>query len=83
MSQGIAMPYAQVGAMTEIPRFAGTAAGIGVFMQNFGAALFSQLYGLLADGSPQPMSMIALLCAVLGLITGAIPFVLARQRIKP
>ena len=83
MSQGIAMPYAQVGAMTEIPRFAGTAAGIGVFMQNFGAALFSQLYGLLADGSPQPMSMIALLCAVLGLITGAIPFVLARRRIKP
>ena len=37
MAQGIAMPYAQVGAMAEIPRFAGTAAGIGVFMQNFGA----------------------------------------------
>ena len=28
------------GAMAEIPRFAGTAAGIGVFMQNFCAAVF-------------------------------------------
>ena len=79
MSQGIAMPYAQAGAMNEIPRYAGTAAGIGVFMQNFGAALFSQLYGLLADGTPWPMSMIALLCAALGLVTGAIPFLLARR----
>jgi DHA1 family bicyclomycin/chloramphenicol resistance-like MFS transporter len=83
MAQGISMPYAQVGAMAEIPRFAGTAAGIGVFMQNFGAALFSQLYGLLADGTPLPMSMIALLGAVLSLVTGAIPFILARRRIKP
>ena len=41
MAQGIAMPYAQVGAMAEIPRFAGTAAGIGVFMQNFCAAVFA------------------------------------------
>ena len=83
MAQGISMPYAQVGAMAEIPRFAGTAAGIGVFMQNFGAALFSQLYGLLADGTPLPMSMIALLGAVLCVVTGVVPFVLARRRIKP
>jgi DHA1 family bicyclomycin/chloramphenicol resistance-like MFS transporter len=81
MSQGIAMPYAQAGAMNEIPRFAGTAAGVGVFMQNFGAALFSQLYGLLADGTPMPMSMIALLCAALGLVTGTVPFALARRRV--
>ena len=59
MAQGIAMPYAQAGAMNEIPRFAGTAAGIGVFMQNFCAALFAQLYGLFADGTPRPMVMIA------------------------
>jgi DHA1 family bicyclomycin/chloramphenicol resistance-like MFS transporter len=83
MSQGIGMPYTQAGAMNEIPRFAGTAAGVGVFMQNFGAALFSQLYGLLADGTPMPMSMIALLCAALGLVAGAIPFALARRRVMP
>ena len=83
ISQGIAMPYAQAGAMNEIPRFAGTAAGLGVFMQNFGAALFSQLYGLLADGSPTPMSLIALLSATLGLLCGAVPFLLARRRVTP
>jgi DHA1 family bicyclomycin/chloramphenicol resistance-like MFS transporter len=83
MSQGIGMSYSQVGAMAEIPRFAGTAAGIGVFMQNFGAALFSQLYGLLADGTPMPMSMMALLAAALALISGTIPFLLARRRLTP
>ena len=83
LSQGIAMPYAQAGAMNEIPRFAGTAAGVGVFMQNFGAAIFSQLYGLLADGTPGPMCMIAVMCSTLGLIVGSVPFLLARRRVTP
>jgi MFS transporter, DHA1 family, multidrug resistance protein len=78
MAQGIAMPYAQVGAMAEVPRFAGTAAGIGVFMQNFGAAVFSQLYGTFADGTPRPMIMIAVLCGTLTLIVGAIPLLQKR-----
>jgi DHA1 family bicyclomycin/chloramphenicol resistance-like MFS transporter len=78
MAQGIAMPYAQVGAMAEVPRFAGTAAGIGVFMQNFGAAIFSQLYGVFADGTPRPMIMIAVLCGVLTAISGAIPYLQRR-----
>ena len=72
------MPYAQVGAMAEVPRFAGTAAGIGVFMQNFGAAVFSQLYGVFADGSPRPMIMIAVLCGSLTLVAGVIPFLQKR-----
>jgi DHA1 family bicyclomycin/chloramphenicol resistance-like MFS transporter len=80
MAQGIALPYAQVGAMAEIPRFAGTAAGIGVFMQHFCAAAFAQLYGVLADGTPQPMVMIAVLCGVLTLLVGAVPFLLMRRR---
>jgi DHA1 family bicyclomycin/chloramphenicol resistance-like MFS transporter len=78
MAQGIAMPYAQVGAMAEVPRFAGTAAGIGVFMQNFGAAVFSQLYGVFADGTPRPMIMIAVLCGSLTLVAGVIPFLQKR-----
>jgi DHA1 family bicyclomycin/chloramphenicol resistance-like MFS transporter len=73
MAQGIAMPHAQAGAMNEIPRFAGTAAGVGVFMQNFCAALFAQLYGIFADGTPRPMIMIAVLCGSLTFLTGAIP----------
>jgi DHA1 family bicyclomycin/chloramphenicol resistance-like MFS transporter len=80
MAQGIAMPYAQVGAMAEVPRFAGTAAGIGVFMQNFGAAVFSQLYGLFADGTPTPMSMIALFSATLCFVAGSVPFLLKRMK---
>src|SRR6476620_9308347 len=78
MAQGIAMPYAQVGAMAEVPRFAGTAAGVGVFMQNFGAAVFAQLYGIFADGTPRPMVMIAVLCGFLTLITAAIPILQKR-----
>jgi DHA1 family bicyclomycin/chloramphenicol resistance-like MFS transporter len=65
--------------MAEIPRFAGTAAGIGVFMQNFGGAVFAQIYGVLADGTPRPMMMIALLCAVLNVVVGAIPYLLKRR----
>jgi DHA1 family bicyclomycin/chloramphenicol resistance-like MFS transporter len=76
MSQGIAMPYAQVGAMMEVPAFAGTAAGVGVFMQNFFAAVFSQLYGIFADGTPLPMTVIAGLCGLLNLLAGAAPILL-------
>jgi DHA1 family bicyclomycin/chloramphenicol resistance-like MFS transporter len=83
MAQGIAMPYAQVGAMAEIPRLAGTAAGVGVFMQNFWAAVFAQLYGLLADGTPRPMIRIAVLCGVLILAVGTIPYVLKRRSADP
>ena len=74
MAQGIAMPYAQAAAMAEVPRFAGTAAGVGVFMQNFCAAVFSQLYGVFADGTPRPMIAIVLLCGALTLVTGAMPY---------
>jgi DHA1 family bicyclomycin/chloramphenicol resistance-like MFS transporter len=83
LSQGIAMPYGQAAAMAEIPRYAGTASGIGVFMQHFGGAIFAQLYGFLADGTPWPMTTIACGCGVLSLIVGAIPFVQRRLRVTP
>lgn len=73
-SQGIALPYAQVGAMAVIPRLAGTAAGIGVFMQNFGGAVFAQLYGMFADGTPWPMVAILLCSGSLCMAAGALPF---------
>jgi DHA1 family bicyclomycin/chloramphenicol resistance-like MFS transporter len=79
MAQGLSMPYGQAAAMQEIPRYAGTAAGVGVFMQNFFAAFFAQLYGLFADGTPGPMSAIAALAAVLGVIAGAVPWGMRRR----
>jgi DHA1 family bicyclomycin/chloramphenicol resistance-like MFS transporter len=78
MAQGIALPYAQAGAMATIPRLAATAAGIGVFVQQFCGGAFAQLYGLVADGTPVPMVAATLLSAVLGVIAGAIAYGLAR-----
>jgi DHA1 family bicyclomycin/chloramphenicol resistance-like MFS transporter len=83
MAQGLAMPYAQVGAMAEVPRFAGTAAGVGVFMQHFCAAICSQFYGFLADGTPRPMITIAVLCGILVMISGAIPYLQKRFGTAP
>ncbi len=79
MAQGIALPFAQVGAMSDFPQFAGTAAGGGVFVQNFCGAAFTQLYGLLVDGSAVPMVAIATLSGSLCLLVGAVPFVLVRR----
>jgi DHA1 family bicyclomycin/chloramphenicol resistance-like MFS transporter len=79
-SQGIALPYAQVGAMGTIPRLAGTAAGVGVFMQNIGAALFTQLYGFVADGTPTPMVAVVALSGFLGLVAGVLPWLYKERR---
>lgn len=78
-AQGIALPYAQVGAMAAIPRIAGTAAGVGVFMQNMGAAVFAQLYGFFADGTAWPMVVIVVLSGALCVVAGAVPFIVSRR----
>jgi DHA1 family bicyclomycin/chloramphenicol resistance-like MFS transporter len=82
MGQGISLAYAQAGAMAIIPRVAGTAAGVGVFLQFFGGALFAQLYGALADGTPTPMVITVTLAALLAITFGAIPY-LTRRSGKP
>jgi len=78
MAQGIALPYAQAGAMATIPQLAGTAAGIGVFVQNLCGAAFVQLYGEVADGTVAPMLAVMGLAGALCLVAGATPLVLAR-----
>ncbi len=80
LAQGIALPYAQAGAMGTVPRLAGTAAGIGVFVQQVVGAGFAQLYGLVADGTPRPMIVAAALCAALGVAAGAAAFGLAQRK---
>ena len=79
-SQGIALPYAQAGALETNPKLAGTAAGIGVFMQNFAGATFAQLYGLLADGTVVPLAEVTILVGLLCFSVGASPFYMARRR---
>ena len=75
-AQGIALPYAQSGAMGTIPQLAGTAAGIGVFLQHFFGAAAAQLYGVIADGSPVPMLIIMIISSVLSLFVGTVPTIL-------
>jgi DHA1 family bicyclomycin/chloramphenicol resistance-like MFS transporter len=82
MAQGISLPYSQAGAMMTDPQLAGTAAGIGVFVQNFCGAAFAQLYGLLADGTLVPLMITMSASAFLGLVAGAVPFALTRMRFR-
>ncbi len=79
MSQGISLPYAQAGAMATIPRLAGTAAGVGVFVQQLCGALFTQLYGAVADGTPRPMIAAVTLSAALGVAAGGVAFAQSRR----
>jgi len=76
-AQGVSLPYGQAGAIATIPRIAGTAAGIGVFMQNIVGALFAQFFGLIADGTVQPIVIATMLSSTLGLLV-SIPPALAR-----
>jgi len=82
MAQGIALPYGQAAAMAVIPRLSGTASGASVFVQYFSGAAFAQLYGLVANGTPKPMVLIAALSSSLCLASGAIPFLLARRQVQ-
>ena len=79
LAQGLSLPYAQSGAMATNVKLAGTAAGIGVFVQNFCGAAFAQLYGLFADGTVTPLMQTTAITALCGLIAGAVPFVMARR----
>ena len=77
-AQGIALPNAQVGAIRVMPSLAGTAAGVGVFCQNFLGAVFAQIYSLLADGTPTPMVVTVMAGSVLTLTAGIVPFLMKR-----
>lgn len=76
-AQGLALPNAQAGLLRAVPHLAGTAAGIGVFTQMLGGAVFSQVFGLVSDGTPVPLVLVVSLAAVLTL---AAALVAARTR---
>ena len=80
MAQGISLPFGQAAAMAVNPQLVGMAAGLGVFMQNLGGAAFSQLYGLLSNGTIGPLVVTTAITAVLSFISGATPFVMMRRR---
>ncbi len=82
-AQGLSIPNAQAGAIRVRPHLAGTAAGIGVFTQFFTGSMFSQLYTLVADGTPGPLVFTASLSVSLAVITGCIPHALKHRRGSP
>jgi DHA1 family bicyclomycin/chloramphenicol resistance-like MFS transporter len=82
MAQGLSLSYAQSGAMETNPKLAGTAAGVGVFVQNLSAAVFAQLYGIIADGTVVPLIETTAVTVLCGLVAGVLPFVMAR-RVRP
>lgn len=79
LAQGVSLSHAQSGAMAVEPKLGGTAAGVGVFVQNFVGATFAQVYGVMADGTPVPLMEVAGMSVMIGLLIGALPVVL-RQR---
>ena len=89
LSQGLALPNAQAGAMQTKPELAGTSAGIGVFCQTLASGVFAEFYGLLADGTPVPMIEVAAFASLLTLVCGAVPLLCpavpqsARPRPRP
>ena len=79
MGQGLSLSYAQSAAMATDPKLAGTAAGIGVFMQHFCGAAFAQIYGLLGDGTLVPLVQTTAITALLALCVALLPFLIARK----
>jgi DHA1 family bicyclomycin/chloramphenicol resistance-like MFS transporter len=79
-AQGLSLPNAQTGAMRIEPRYAGTAAGIGGFMSLFFAALFTELVGVFADGTPMPMVVLASAASVLSLASALTAFISTAPR---
>jgi DHA1 family bicyclomycin/chloramphenicol resistance-like MFS transporter len=81
--QGLALPNSQVGSMGIDLSLAGTAAGIGIFLQLFIGAITSQMTGLFADGTAVPVAAIVLSSATLEVVAGVIPLlVVMRARRK-
>ena len=75
-ANGIGLSNAQAGAIRLAGGLAGTASGIGAFMQMFCGGLFVQLFGLLADGTAGPLVLVLVLASALALAAGAAAFAL-------
>ena len=68
LANGLAMPNAQAGAVSIIPRFAGTASGLIAFLQMLVGAGFAQLAGIVQDNTPIPMAVLMLSASILAFL---------------
>ncbi len=74
--QGMSTAYAQSGLLRVPTNLIGTAGGVGAFAQIFGGAVLSQLYGVAADGTPDPLATIVAAATFLAFAAASIPFYL-------
>ena len=72
-ANGLAMPNAQAGAISVDPALAGTASGVAGFTQLLCAAIASQAVGMLQDGTPYPMLVFVVGCALLSFLGFVLP----------
>lgn len=66
-AQGLAMPNSQAAFVNVDPQAAGTASGLGGFLQMGMAALAAQLVGSIQNGTPYPMALGMTFCALAAL----------------
>jgi MFS transporter, DHA1 family, multidrug resistance protein len=62
-AQGLALPTSQAAFVSVDPQAAGTASGVGGFLQMGIAAVAAQVVGSIQDGTPYPMAVGMVLCA--------------------
>lgn len=65
--QGMALPNTQAAFVSVDPQAAGTASGLGGFLQMGLAALVAQVVGSIQDGTPYPMVLGMVVCAAAAL----------------
>ena len=71
-AQGLALPNTQAAFVSAHPQAAGTASGLGGFLQMGLSALVAQIVGSIQDGTPYPMAIGMSLCAAAALISALV-----------
>jgi DHA1 family bicyclomycin/chloramphenicol resistance-like MFS transporter len=78
-AQGLSMPNTQAAMVSVDPQTAGTASGLGGFLQMGTAAIAAQIVGSIQDGTPYPMSIGMALCAAASLAAALVAVRHARR----
>ena len=78
-ANGLTMPNSQAGAVSHHPDAAGTASGLGGFLQMMIASVFAQAVGTLQNGTPYPMIGFMIAASSLALISIVVPLVWGRK----
>lgn len=79
-AQGLAMPNTQASFVSVDPQAAGTASGLGGFLQMGTAAVAAQIVGSIQNGTPYPMALGMTVCAAVALMAALVALRHGRRR---